>query len=83
MIEVSFAHGVTARFAVGAELSTDLSTRRCECCGIYFTGPSPIMRGPQGETAIVCQRCKEAQSSERETVDVKRETPASDEVVGA
>lgn len=62
MIEVSFSDGATVYLANLATRSKDIPMRACQICGVYFTGPSPIIRGPQGETVIVCAGCKESQS---------------------
>jgi len=59
MIEVLFAHGHRVYDATARERrSRDLVARSCGRCGIWFTQPFGIVRGPQGQTVIVCERCK-------------------------
>lgn len=61
MIEVSFAHGHTVYYATMRESkSRDLVARPCGRCGAWFTQPFGIIRGPKGETVIVCERCNGA-----------------------
>lgn len=61
MIEVSFSDGATVYLANLATPSRDLVARPCGRCGIWFTQPFGIIRGPQGETVVGCVLCKEAQ----------------------
>ena len=54
-------------------LSQNLKTTRCENCGVYFTGPAPIQRGPGGRTMLVCGACKEETTMSTITPMTRRE----------
>lgn len=62
MLEIVLADGRIVHRASSRDcqrMGPALPTRRCDCCGVYFTGPGPILPGPQGRTVIVCSGCKE------------------------